>query len=136
MAKEASKKEYIEAVGRRKTAVARVRMAESNKNEILVNEKPLDVYFPTDEMREIVREPLSRAKPAEKFRITVRAHGGGIHAQAEAVRLGVSRGLLAIHEELKRMLRDAGLLTRDARMKERRKFGLKKARRAPQWSKR
>ena len=133
---------YIEATGRRKTSVARVRyFAKSGLSDgkaeggIIINGKKLNEYFPTDELRAIVESPMKKAK-IEKYEITVRLSGGGIHSQAEAARHGISRALIGSSPELKGELKPLGFLTRDPRMKERRKFGLKKARKAPQWSKR
>ena len=126
------KTRYIETVGRRKTAIARVRITHSAKSSFLVNEKDVDSYFTTDELRRIAVEALTLTKLAQKFKIT----GGGINGQAEALRHGIARALI-IHElELRKKLKSAGFLKRDPRAKERRKFGLKKARKAPQWSKR
>ena len=126
---------YIEAIGRRKTSVARVRYFAKAAGGITVNDKKLDEYFPTAELRGIAESPMKKAK-IEKYEITVRLSGGGIHSQAEALRHGISRALIASVPELRGELKPLGFLTRDPRMKERRKFGLKKARKAPQWSKR
>jgi len=127
--------QFIETLGKRKTAYARVRITPAGKTDIFVNEKRLHEYFPTDEMQTLVKTPFSHAKDA-KFNVTVIVKGGGIHSQAEAVRHGIARALLKFDSNLRGALKEKGLLTRDARIKERRKFGLKKARRAPQWSKR
>ena len=102
---------------------------------ITINDKKLNEYFPTAELRGIVESPLKTAK-MEKYEITVRLSGGGIHSQAEALRHGISRALIELNAELRKELKPLGFLMRDPRMKERRKFGLKKARKAPQWSKR
>lgn len=131
-----TKNRYIEAVGRRKTAVARVRLTEASKNQFTVNERELNVYFPTGEMQEVVTESFSKSKVPAKFKVSAKIVGGGIHAQAEAMRHGISRALVLFDEELRKKLKKAGFLKRDPRVKERRKFGLKKARKAPQWSKR
>ncbi|MEK7538315.1 MAG: 30S ribosomal protein S9 [Patescibacteria group bacterium] len=127
---------YIEAVGRRKTSTARVRITPATKESVIVNSKTVPVYFPTAEMQFIVNDPLVKSKVAEKFLITVVVRGGGIHSQAEAFRHGLSRALVKYDEETRTRLKKLGFLKRDPRMKERRKFGLKKARKAPQWSKR
>lgn len=127
---------YIETVGRRKTATARVRIAEGSKESLVVNGKDFTVYFPTAELQTIVKNPLIKGKIPMKFTVTVIARGGGIHSQAEAIRQGVSRALVAYDAELRTRLKKLGFLKRDPRTKERRKFGLKKARKAPQWSKR
>ncbi|MEK7152021.1 MAG: 30S ribosomal protein S9 [Patescibacteria group bacterium] len=131
-----TKSRYIEAVGRRKTAVARVRLTEAAKNQFVVNDRELNVYFPTGEMQEVVTESFSKSKVPAKFKVSAKITGGGIHAQAEAMRHGISRALVLFDEELRKKLKKAGFLKRDPRVKERRKFGLKKARKAPQWSKR
>jgi small subunit ribosomal protein S9 len=125
---------YIESVGRRKTSVARVRLTPASKTTFLVNEKELEDYFPTKEMHNVVKQPLADIK--DKFKITAKIKGGGIHSQAEAVRHGIARALVEGEAELRKPLKKAGYLKRDPRAKERRKFGLKKARKAPQWSKR
>jgi len=126
---------YIEAIGRRKTSVARVRYFAKAAGGITVNDKKLDEYFPTAELRGIAESPMKKAK-IEKYKITAKLSGGGIHSQAEALRHGISRALIESVSELRGELKPFGFLTRDPRMKERRKFGLKKARKAPQWSKR
>ena len=127
---------YWEAAGRRKTAVARVRLLTKGGSEFLVNGKPYQQYFPTLELRQIVEDALSKMNVADRFRVLVKVKGGGIHAQAEAVRHGISRALVKFNENFKKRLRKAGFLTRDSRMRERKKFGLKRARKAPQWKKR
>lgn len=128
---------YVEAVGRRKTSVARVRIFSKSKPEFLVNDKQVNVYFLTAELRNIIEDPIKKMKASEdKLKITVKISGGGIHSQAEALRHGISRALIKMNPDFRKRLKKAGFLTRDARMKERRKFGLKKARKAPQWSKR
>jgi small subunit ribosomal protein S9 len=127
---------YFEAVGRRKTAVARVRMFPGAKSSYEINGKDVAAYFPTREMVANVSSPIVIAKPAEKFAITVRVVGGGISAQSEAVRHGIARALLLYDIQLRGKIKKEGFLERDARAKERRKFGLKKARKSPQWSKR
>jgi len=130
------KEKYIEAVGRRKTAVARVRLTASPKMAVSVNDKELDVYFPTQELQSIVRSPFEAAKIADKYKISAKLSGGGVHSQAEALRHAIARALVKNDEELRKKVKKAGYLERDQRAKERRKFGLKKARKAPQWSKR
>lgn len=126
---------YIEAVGRRKTSVARVRYFAKSQGGIIINGKKLNDYFPTEELREIVESPMKKIK-MEKYEITANLSGGGIHSQAEALRHGISRALIESNAKLRGELKPLGFLTRDSRMKERRKFGLKKARKSPQWSKR
>ena len=133
------KEKYFEAIGRRKTATARVRVFVATKSTFVVNEIDAKEYFKTDEERRIVIEPLNIINDIEKggkFAITVKVQGGGTHSQAEAVRHGLARALLLVNGELREELKAKGTLKRDPRAKERRKFGLKKARKAPQWSKR
>ncbi len=125
---------YIETVGRRKTSVARVRITPASKTSVLINDKELDVYFPVKEMQTIVMQPLGQT--ADKFKVTAKIVGGGIHSQSEALRHGIARALVENTGEMRKDLKKAGYLKRDPRAKERRKFGLKKARKAPQWSKR
>ncbi len=127
---------YIEAVGRRKTSVARVRITPAAKQTFEVNGKELHVYFSIDEMQLIVKEPFVEVGGEEKFKVTALLSGGGIHSQSEALRHGIARALVKHTETLRKTLKKAGHLKRDPRAKERRKFGLKKARKAPQWSKR
>lgn len=131
-----TKIEYVEAVGRRKTAVARVRMMPAAKMDYVVNDRELHVYFPTKELQETVKEAIGTAKLASKFKVSAHIAGGGPSAQAEALRHGISRIIVKMEEELRKTLKKVGFLKRDPRTKERRKFGLKKARKAPQWSKR
>jgi len=127
---------YIETIGRRKTSRARIRLWTKGDKVILVNEKSYKEYFPSFELQQIVTSPLALIKLMDKFRITVRVSGGGIHSQAEAVRHGIARALVRFNSDFRKKLRRAGFLTRDPRMRERKKFGLKRARRAPQWQKR
>ncbi len=129
-------KKYIETVGRRKTSSARVRVTEAAKNVFMVNDKEMNDYFPTQELKRVVTGPVKELGKDSKFEITVKVSGGGSHSQAEAVRHGISRALVEMNEEDRGTLKKAGFLKRDPRIKERRKFGLKKARKAPQWSKR
>lgn len=128
---------YIEAIGRRKTASARVRLTPAPKTTYDVNGKTVEEYFPTKELQLIAQESIKESKLTEtKFKITVVAKGGGISGQADAMRHGIARALIEYDKELRGKLKKAGLLKRDPRAKERRKFGLKKARKSPQWSKR
>jgi len=127
---------YYEAVGKRKTAVARVRLFTRGGKTFLVNEKSLENYFPTFELREISKSALALMKCLDKFRISAKVKGGGLHAQAEAIRHGIANALNLFNPDFRKRLKRAGFLTRDARMRERKKFGLKRARRAPQWQKR
>lgn len=128
---------YIEAIGRRKTASARVRITPAAKMSIDINGRTVESYFPTKELQATAIESFTEAKLSEtKFKVTVIAKGGGISGQADAMRHGIARALIEWDKELRGKLKKAGLLKRDARAKERRKFGLKKARKSPQWSKR
>ncbi|MDE2188743.1 MAG: 30S ribosomal protein S9 [Patescibacteria group bacterium] len=127
---------YIETVGRRKTASARVRITPATKNAFMINSKELAVYFPTKELQAIAVESLTSSKLGQNFQVSVLVKGGGTNAQAEAMRHGLARALIIHDTELRGRMKKLGLLKRDPRAKERRKFGLKKARKAPQWSKR
>ena len=131
-----TKNRYVEAVGRRKTAVARVRITPATKASFIVNDKDVKEYFMTADLQSLAQEALSKSEIAEKFTVTVQVSGGGIHAQAEAVRHGLSRTLVERDEQVKNTLKKLGFLKRDSRRVERNKFGLKKARKAPTWSKR
>jgi small subunit ribosomal protein S9 len=129
-------KRYIEAVGRRKTSVARVRMTEAGKSSFTVNEREFSEYFPTDELQKIAEGAVKESKTGQKFKVTATVKSGGISSQAGAVSHALARALVLYDENFRKALKAAGFLKRDARAKERRKFGLKKARKAPQWSKR
>lgn len=129
-------KTYIEATGRRKTATARVRTASAKTMTIEVNGKEYTEYFPTKDLQAIVMDAFNTEEVVGKFKVTVKVMGGGAHAQAEAVRHGIARTLVKEDELLRKPLKKEGYLKRDPRTKERRKFGLKKARKAAQWSKR
>jgi small subunit ribosomal protein S9 len=133
--KEKASDRYIEAVGRRKTSIARVRITPNAKGSVSINDKDIASYFPTDEMRLIAVKPLTGIKSG-KFSITVRLSGGGIHSQAEALSHGIARALVKNESTLRKELKKEGYLKRDPRAKERRKPGLKKARKRPKWSKR
>lgn len=126
---------YFEAVGRRKTAVARVRLF-TKAGDFLVNDKLYTQYFPTLELQKTVEDSLQKMKLFGKFKVTVKVSGGGIHSQAEALRHGLARSLIKFNPDFRKRLKRVGFLRRDPRAKERKKFGLKKARRAPQWAKR
>jgi small subunit ribosomal protein S9 len=127
---------YIEAVGRRKTAIARVRATEASKNSFKINDRELESYFGTMELQSIVNAPLDREGFVVKYAVTVKVVGGGTHAQAEAIRHGLSRIIVMEDAEQKAELKKMGFIRRDPRKKERKHFGLKKARKASQWSKR
>jgi small subunit ribosomal protein S9 len=129
---------YFEGVGRRKTSVARVRLFASKGKDIemIVNDKAYKDYFPTVELQSIAENAFHKSSLAGHYRVTAKLNGGGINSQAEALRHGIARALLVIDPELRKILKLEGYLKRDPRAKERRKFGLKKARKAPQWAKR
>ena len=131
-----SKKEYFYATGRRKKSVARVRVYEGS-GSITINGREIDDYFGLETLKLIVRQPMQLTGTLGKFDIVANVVGGGMSGQAGAIRHGLSRALVKINEaDYKALLKKAGLLTRDPRMKERKKYGLKAARRAPQFSKR
>ena len=136
------KSEYIEATGRRKRAVARVRIFTVGPSEsmeagnLVVNGRNYKEYFPTAILQQTIESPFVKLKSMNRFSGTVKVNGGGISGQAEAVRHGLSRALVLFDINFRKRLKKAGFLKRDPREKERRKFGLKKARKAPQWSKR
>lgn len=127
---------YFEAVGRRKTAVARIRLFTKGEKQFLVNSKTYQEYFPLEKDRQTAIASLVKMKCLDKFRVTVIVKGGGRGAQAEAIRHGAARALVDFNLNFKKRLRKVGYLTRDPRMRERKKFGLKRARKAPQWAKR
>ena len=127
---------YVEAVGRRKTAIARVRLFETVKTSFLVNDQNLATYFPTEQLQVTVKEPFTKVKLSAKLKVLAHIHGGGISAQAEALRHGISRAIILYDQTLRKEIKHFGFLKRDPRAMERRKFGLKKARKSPQWSKR
>ena len=127
---------YTEGIGRRKTSIARVRITSAAKSAFFVNTKTLEDYFHNEQFQQTALAPLVLVESKEKFVISVLAKGGGISSQANAVAHGLARALEIYNAEWRAPLKKASMLTRDSRMKERRKFGLKKARKAPQWSKR
>ncbi len=132
-----SEMHYYEAVGRRKTATARIRLYPAGETaEIIVNGKPMAEYFPRIQDQIQLTEPLKLVELEDKFNVSVLAKGGGITGQAGAVRMGIARALIVADETLRPVLKEAGMLTRDARVKERKKPGLKRARKAPQYTKR
>ena len=131
------KKAYFYGTGRRKSSVARVRLFPGGTGEITINNRTLDNYFGLDTLKLIVRQPLEATKTGDKFDIVCTVTGGGFTGQAGAIRHGISRALLQADADYRPVLmKAAGFLTRDPRMKERKKYGLKAARRAPQFSKR
>jgi small subunit ribosomal protein S9 len=128
---------YFEGIGRRKTATARVRMTPASKQSILINDQDLATYFKTEDLQKKAIESMAQTiVKDQKFEITVKVTGSGTSSQSEAVRHGIARALEKFDGTLRAELKKAGFLTRDQRAKERRKFGLKKARKAKQWSKR
>ncbi len=128
---------YFYAVGKRKTAIAQVRIYPTDTpTDTLVNAKKLELYFSVQRFADTVKSALTSVGLSEKFNVTVKVAGGGINAQAEAIRLGISRALIKFDETLRKALKAEGFLTRDARVVERKKPGLKKARKSPQWAKR
>lgn len=128
-------KVYYYGTGRRKKSIARVRLV-PGEGKILINDRTLDDYFGLDTLKVIVKQPLTLTDTLAKFDVICKVIGGGFTGQAGAIRHSISRALLKADEELRPALKKAGFLTRDPRMKERKKYGLKKARRAPQFSKR
>ncbi len=130
-----SRSKYYDSVGRRKTSVARVRVT-SGKGKVVVNDKEIHAYLQIPALVKKALEPLRSLKVDNHFDVSVKVSGSGIHAQSEAIRHGLSRALILVNPDFKKRLRSLGFLTRDPRMVERKKYGLKKARRAPQWQKR
>lgn len=128
--------EYFEAVGRRKTATARVRLYPGGEGSIVVNDKPMEQYFVRGKDVMALMGPLQATATEHRFNISVKVKGGGVTGQAGAVRLGIARALLKVDPDLRPILRKGGYLTRDARVKERKKPGLRRARKAPQYTKR
>jgi len=136
----AAQGKYVEGVGRRKTSIARVRIvhtaAKSSMPDFTVNIRPIASYFPLAVHQRTVRSPLTVLGVEKEFRVSAKVVGGGVASQVGAVRHGLARSLVAFNFDFKKKLKPFGFLTRDPRMVERKKYGLKKARRAPQWSKR
>ena len=131
-----SKKKYFYGTGRRKSSVARVRVYENGTGAITINGRDIDDYFGLDTLKLVVRQPLTTTDMAGKVDIVITVCGGGVSGQAGAIRHGLSRALVVMNPEFRPALKAAGFMTRDPRMKERKKYGLKAARRAPQFSKR
>jgi small subunit ribosomal protein S9 len=128
--------QYYEGLGRRKVATARVRLHAGGTGRVIVNDKPATEYFPREGDVQVLLEPLRAASLESHFDVTVHVTGGGITGQRDAVRLGIARALLKADPEYRKVLRRGGFLTRDSRVKERKKPGLKRARKAPQYTKR
>ena len=131
-----SKKKYFYGTGRRKSSVARVRVYENGTGSITINGRDINEYFGLDTLKLIVNQPLVTTEMVGKVDIVVTVAGGGVSGQAGAIRHGIARALLTVDPDYRAVLKKAGFLTRDPRMKERKKYGLKAARRAPQFSKR
>ena len=131
-----SKKKYSYGTGRRKSSVARVRLFENGTGSIIINGRDIDDYFGLETLKLVVRQPLAALNLTDKVDLIITVTGGGVSGQAGAIRHGLSRALAALNAENRPALKAAGFLTRDPRMKERKKYGLKGARRAPQFSKR
>ena len=131
-----SKKKYFYGTGRRKSSVARVRVYENGTGSITVNGRDINDYFGLDTLKLVVNQPLVTTAMVGKVDIAVTVAGGGVSGQAGAIRHGISRALVLLNPEYRASLKAAGFMTRDPRMKERKKYGLKAARRAPQFSKR
>ena len=129
-----SKKPYLYGTGRRKSSIARVRLYEGGTGKITINGRDIDDYFGLDTLKLITRQPLVLTETVEKVDIVATVTGGGVTGQAGALRHGISRALLQVNPDFRPVLKKAGYLTRDPRMKERKKYGLKAARRAPQFS--
>ena len=131
-----SKKKYSYGTGRRKSSVARVRLFENGTGSIIINGREINDYFGLETLKLVVRQPLAALNLTDKVDLIITVTGGGVSGQAGAIRYGLSRALVALNAENRPTLKAAGFLTRDPRMKERKKYGLKGARRAPQFSKR
>ena len=131
-----SKRQYQYGTGRRKSSVARVRVYQGGTGSITINGRDIDDYFGLETLKMVVRQPLNATDTLGKVDIVATVEGGGVSGQAGALRHGISRALLLVNPEYRAALKKAGFLTRDPRMKERKKYGLKAARRAPQFSKR
>ncbi len=130
-----AEQKYYYGTGKRKTAIARVKLLPGG-GSVIINEKPLQEAFPDEPLREVIFQPFKVTKTLDKFSVVAKVEGGGIAGQAAAIRHGIARALVVSDEGLRSVLRQYGLLTRDARIKERKKYGLKRARKAPQYTKR
>jgi small subunit ribosomal protein S9 len=131
-----TQQEYYYGTGKRKTAIARVRLYPDSNGPVLVNGKPMEEVFNWEPWQVTINEPFHVTNTVNRFRVVAKVVGGGVHAQAEAIRHGISRALVVFDESMKADLRRHGLMTRDSRIKESKKYGLKRARRAPQYTKR
>lgn len=128
--------QYTEATGRRKESVARVRLHHGGSGKFEINDRTLELFLPIATLQQAALSPFTETGTKDLFDVTVRVKGGGIRGQAESIRLGIARALIAFNPELRTSLKKLGLLTRDPRVRERKKYGKKSARRSPQWSKR
>ncbi len=128
--------QYYYGTGKRKTSVARIKIYQSDSNSIIINNKPMEEYFNWQPWQDTIKQALNVTNNLNNFRVEGKVYGGGVNSQAEAIRHGIARALIAFDETLKKELRQAGLVTRDSRIKESKKYGLKRARRAPQYTKR
>jgi small subunit ribosomal protein S9 len=131
-----TQQQYFYGTGKRKTAIARVRIYPGDGGPMLVNGKPMEEYFNWEPWQVIIRSPFQVTNNTNKFQVVARVTGGGVNAQAEAIRHGIARALVVSDDSLKPTLRRHGFITRDSRIKESKKYGLKRARRAPQYTKR
>ena len=136
MAQEGRTQEYYYGTGKRKTSIAKVRLYLGQGDVIRVNDKPMEELFPWHFWQTTIKEPLQATSSLGRFHIVAQVHGGGTSSQSQAIRHGIARALVVFDQSMKITLRKVGLLTRDARIKERKKYGLKRARRAPQYTKR
>ena len=136
MAKKVAKKVQYWGTGRRKKAVARVRLIPGGNGSVIINDRGIDEYCPSETVKYVIKQPLTLTGKESAYDVFVNVKGGGYTGQAGAIRHGVARALIVAEPELRPVVKKAGFLTRDPRMKERKKYGLKKARRAPQFSKR
>ncbi len=136
MVQVSTQQEYYYGTGKRKTSIAKVRLYLDEGGPTLVNGKPVDEYFNWQPWQQIINEAFQISGTVNRFRVVVRVLGGGVHSQAQAIRHGIARALVVYDQSLKPGLRRRGLITRDARIKESKKYGLKRARRAPQYTKR
>ncbi len=131
-----TQQEYYYGTGKRKTAIAKVRLYLDDGGPIIVNGKTMEEFFNWNPWQLEIKEPFRATDTVNRFRVNARVLGGGVHAQAQAIRHGIARALVVYDESLKPALRQAGFITRDSRIKESKKYGLKRARRAPQYTKR
>ena len=129
-------RKYIYTIGRRKSAIAQIRFYAKGSGQVVVNGREFKDYFPTATLQQLALLPLTDTNTADTYDISVVVKGGGVRGQADAVRLGIARALVQAEEGFKGQIKKSGYLTRDSRVKERKKYGLRGARRAPQWSKR